>query len=165
MLNKKELEVLITNTKTVADGTHFASLLGERKAGSKWGGMWTEDDFYNRSWCEFEPAVGVKMSGCHYYKCDILQSFPNATVGAIPLDDANRQGMLVKVAQGTHGAELQSESILEVKTDEATMIVGDEGGKQVIYTIHPGQPLASLPKGYDNSCPTKLNPMTAVKLV
>jgi hypothetical protein len=164
MLSKQELSTLIADTKTVANGTHYASLLGERKAGSKWSGEWTEAHFFSRAWTEYEPAEGMKMPGCHYYMASIAQSFPSAYVGAISLEEAQRMHMDIVVAQGTHGPELQTASILQVATDIATMIVGDEAGVQVIYTVHPGTPLAPLAKEFNGDL-SSLSPLTAVKLI
>lgn len=170
-LSKQEMMVLIENTKQIPNwhvGNHFNTLLGERKAGSKWNGDMTEDKLMSLEWNDNTGAMDpmCMMLGCHYYVAHTNDLFPGATVGAISLYDARMMGLEIKYVVGTHGPELQAKSAWAdiYPTKISSMIVGEEAGKQVIFTVHPGLPLAPLIKDFDGDL-GKLNPQTAVKLV
>jgi hypothetical protein len=69
-----ELIEIINNTKKNAP-EHFATLLGERKSGSKWGRGITEGDILLFAEKAVDVTTGtdsaVREEGCRYFKFDI----------------------------------------------------------------------------------------------
>ena len=132
-------------TSTPAD--HRQSLLGERRTGSKWGRPFTLEDWYAllARWEVFEPEAGIAMPGCTYLRASILHLFPLASLGAIAwemLDASERERVVVHA--GAHGPELGL--LVESGTrapgaTTATLILGPNAGAEVVYTVHPGDPL------------------------
>jgi hypothetical protein len=162
---------------------HAATLFGERKAGSRWGREFTQADWdalLPRWWARthLEPVKGwegVYMPECTYFQAhlgalvDAPAVFPNAKLGAVSWDSLDdSEWKHVKEQAGPHGPELvfylrgteptTHSHLLGTMpaTDIATLILGPDEGKEVVYTIHPGLPLRP---GIERSG------MTAVKLI
>lgn len=140
---------------------HFNSLLGERPAGSKWGGEMTEEILRDLRWEETFPAQEVCFGTARYYYAVIDKVFPAAVDAAAPLKDIPTD--VIRVQEGAHGKELVADGIDPVPTMIATLIVGEHQGSWVVFTAHPGHPLAPLPKDFDGDL-SSLSPWTAVKL-
>ncbi|MEE8615536.1 MAG: hypothetical protein V3T11_10040 [Roseateles sp.] len=141
---------------------HRDSLFGERAAGSRWGRAFTENDWETLLplWQKFDPVEAARMAGCAYYEANIEALFPGATNGALPWGVLHAsQQKHVREVDGAHGKELQlsAEHLSHSAASMATLIVGPDEGKQVVYTMHPGLPLAP----YDGESRTFA---TAVKL-
>ena len=174
MLAKSELIALIENTKKIDSGNHYANLLGERQAGSKWNGEMTEEILMSLEWHDNTGVIHpeAKIPGCKYYVAYIRDVFPKATVGAVALhhfdNDVEAAGDYrgIEVVDGAHGKELHGRGITDwaSHTHVATMIVGEETGTRVIFTVHPGCPLAPLPKDFNGDLDA-LPRETAVKLI
>lgn len=143
---------------------HRATLFGERPHGSKWGRDFTEEDWATLlgAWSELTPPEEVRMGDCRYFGCRIADTFPKATLGAVAFDELTpeRQREVRKV-DGPHGPELQIANYLRAsRVVDATLVLGPHetphGTKLVVFTIHPGDPLAPG---------VELSGKTAVKLV
>jgi len=175
MISKDKMDQLVFNTKKIG---HFHTLLGERKSGSTWGREFTEEDFFGLRWQDDTERcikLGVGREGCKYYWATSFTAFPEARKKAVKLQWFRKNNMMwkIKVAEGAHGPELQCDDFNIVDlfatessytTETATMITGEHEGMEVIFTIHPGEPLLDLPKDFDGDL-TTLDDFTAVKLV
>ena len=157
MTNPIIKEAVAATKEAIPD--HYATLLGERKFGSKWGRDFTEADF-ELPWEETDPPEVTRMPGCRYFKLDgeaFASAFPDALLGAtllknLPADLIDK----VRIKEGDHGTELRIDLIdichdIEYPT-EAWLIVGEDNGRQVVFTAHPGPPMVPL------------SPETAVKI-
>lgn len=133
--------------------THAATLFGERPAGSKWGRPFTQEDWEAllKRWKRYEPPTAVAQEGCQYFRAPVGDLFPQASLGAVPWATVERLDLYghVEQAQGPHGPELQmSRSCvwdvlpLSGRATVATLIVGEHEGAQVVFTLHPGEPLS-----------------------
>lgn len=133
--------VVLTSQKLAS---HFAGLIQERSSGSKWGEV-PGLKLFTLDWQEFTPAPGAAIPGCTYYCASITQEFPDATLGACSLDALKDEQLAqVQVVRGRHGLELQGPAV-RVVTGSATLILGNEEGiGEVVFTVHPGEPLAPL---------------------
>jgi hypothetical protein len=127
---------------------HRVTLLGERRAGSKWGRGFTLTDWdaLLEGWNEnTHVALEARMPGCTYFITHIGHLFPDATLGAVPWDSlAPSEREEVVDVVGPHGPELQlTARALKFKprAEYATLIVGPDEGLEVVFTIHPGLPL------------------------
>lgn len=161
---KSFVNSVLDATKSTMPG-HFETLLGERPRGSKWGGEMTEEILRRLPWVEDTPHESVAMSGCRYFQCWTKHLFPNATVGAVPLKWLAGVRCDVAVVEGAHGKELITDARLDVEAHTATLIVGTHEGKEVVFTVHPGDPLLPVPADFDGLDLKSLSPHTAVKLV
>jgi len=159
MIELDFLLAVIANTKMVgrqhpdlAEGNHFETLLGERPAGSKWGqadqmgyfhlkedGGFQELHFEILSWEEFTPAEGIAMKGCRYFRTDISEFFPQAMNAACTIEELP-DGTEIRVIKGAHGWELVAD-MEPVSTSVATLIIGPHEGSDIIFTVHPGEPM------------------------
>lgn len=129
---------------------HRETLLGERKAGSKWGRDFTIDD-----WRLLEPqwrldtfiSEDVGQPGCTYLTANPTSSeggplFPLATLGAWPWASLTPlEQAAVEEVPGTHGPELQLKAGDSVPAVVATLILGVHEGTEIVFTIHPGPAL------------------------
>jgi len=155
----------MTDITTIAQTTkaliadHFATLLGERPFGSQWGRGFTEADF-GLDWREESPPDAVKMEGCRYFRLAheaFTRAFPGASLGAVAFCDLPEDlRARVEVAEGAHGPELRIHQGIVgrlVEPFEAWLIIGDHEGHQVIFTAHPGLPLAPYRGQMDPTLP------------
>lgn len=156
-----------TRIQSALDATpmdHRKTLFGERPAGSKWGRGFRPSD-----WNDLLPrwrvldglSEAVRQERCAYYEANVRDVFPFATVGAVPYADLSQsEKELAAVTDGPHGPELVAPSLATRlrSISVATLILGPHRGLTIVYTIHPGLPLAP----FDG---TNRNPETAVKLV
>ena len=129
---------------------HRYTLLGERKAGSKWGRDFTLDD-----WRVLEPqwridtfvSRDVQQPGCTYLTVLPTSAeggplFPRATLGAWPwLSLTELEQASVEEVQGAHGPELQLKTHADIPAIVATLILGMHEGVEIVFTIHPGPAL------------------------
>jgi len=148
-------------TKT-AIPSHFATLLGERPAGSQWGRDFTDAD-WELPWQEQQDPGPCAVPGCRYFRLDaeaVAQAFPRATVQAIPMSELDIETQrLVEPREGAHGPELaikRSKMPLETPQgpQEAWIILGDHEGQEVVFTAHPGPLMMPCPK--DGQVPVQL---------
>ena len=113
----------------------------------------------------------VYMSGCRYfYAMEDL----GGDMRAIPLGEAIRQGMTVKMRDGDHGPELYAVDTMGIRfsTDELWIIVGPHTCKDcsephdVVFTWHPGYLLGPLMRIDDEDDEVRpwLSYQTGVKL-
>jgi hypothetical protein len=127
--------------------SHYGTLLGERKAGSQWGRPFAESD-WDLPWEEATRLIPdeVKIPGCRYFRLKRLKEyFPNATAGAVPLGDFSDEALAeLRVVRGSHGLELSMPNFHTGVALEAWLILGDHEGTEVVFTAHPGKPLAPL---------------------
>jgi hypothetical protein len=132
---------------------HAATLFGERPAGSKWGREFTREGWEQLlpRWKRHEPPAQVRQEGCQYFRAPVGDLFPRATLGAVPWSLVEKLDLYGRVeeAHGPHGAELQMRRScvgdvlpLSGRASYATLIVGEHEGAQVVFTIHPGEPLS-----------------------
>jgi hypothetical protein len=122
----------INNTRDLLPD-HFASLLHERPAGSRWGRPFTEADF-ELPWREAD------LDGAAF-----ARAFPAATLGAVPysrLCAADRAA--VYRVDGAHGPELRIDRMAIARPVEAWLIVGPHDGHEVVFTAHPGPVMLPL---------------------
>jgi hypothetical protein len=134
--------------------THAATLFGERKAGSKWGRAFSRDDWAALlpRWQRYEPPETVRQEGCTYLRTGIGDLFAGATLGAVPWAVVERAGLdgYCEAVTGSHGPELQlsrsciypGQLPLDGRATVATLILGPHEGADVVFTLHPGEPLA-----------------------
>ena len=166
----KEAKQIIDNTKRLKE--HFATLMGERPSGSKWGDRMTQKILTH--WI----AKGEKVShsrlgeravpGCEYIYVGaemLHDSFPKAECDIIRSNCLSREQIRVRL--GSHGKELvYGEAALRRnwrirrpadKAHNAWVILGDisshlpesEGQVTGIYTLYPGPLTPALPKDWD----------------
>lgn len=141
--NDMSIQQAMTNTPE----KHRATLFGERVAGSKWGRSFTQADWdaLLGTWEQFTPADGASMDGCRYFQAPIGNMFPDATLGAIPFHEVPVPNS-IRVVEGAHGPELQCPELPSgahvLCFKWATLILGEHEGAQIVFTIHPGEPLA-----------------------
>ena len=139
--------------------SHAATLVGPRTRGS------TTTKGLNvlpssRPLTQVFPDKLVASPGCEYYT--VLAPELEGRLGAIPLAAVEEQQLAFKSRKGVHGRELYIDlnpgEVELPSTDRITIIVGPQEGYAdgVIFTWHPGAPLASA------SAP--LCDLTAVKL-
>ena len=140
---------------------HYATLWGERIAGSKWG---------------FELTLGhINGDGWKLVQGGRVRIFEKKSdhefsLGIQPLSETNIVD--IRVQEGSHGPELVMDSTGKPQiTNIMTLIIGpEEDCGDVVFTIHPGQ--ATPPHG----CKTaeelqekldkgELNPDTSIKFV
>lgn len=137
----------INNTKQFLPD-HFATLLGERPAGSQWGRAFTEQDFC-LDWREADPGASVRQQGCRYFRLarrEFVRAFPDATVAAVRYCDLlTEQRARVYRTAGAHGPELRLDLSATAPADEAWLIVGPHQGNDVVFTVHPGPVMAPDP--------------------
>lgn len=137
----EELLEIIKNTKENAPG-HFATLLGERKSGSKWGRGITEADILLFA----EKAVevtsdtdpSVKKNGCRYFRFDITSLCPKALENYAPAGELEH----CYVMDGAHGPELVSDEVKVRPAKIGHFITGplrDDPSVHIVYTLYPGR--------------------------
>lgn len=95
-----------------------------------------EEALLGASWYEYVPEA--TLEGCTYFKTyDLkgrlgiveLASLPTDTV--VTLDDRKNTGKVSAVVDGVLGPEV----------DFTVIILGPEGGVEVVFTFHPGEPV------------------------
>ena len=145
-MNNNNIITAAQTTKTLIP-EHFATLIGERSFGSKWGRDFTEDDLA-LGWREQSPFDAVRQEDCRYFRLapeTFARAFPDATLGAVPLCDLSEDlRAKVEAHEGAHGPELRIDRGLVgdlSRPSDAWLIIGDHEGSQVIFTAHPGAPL------------------------
>lgn len=134
-----------SGVKSLAD--HAKTLVGPRTRGSTTeAGLETLDG--NLEGTEITPVVGA-IPGCRYVQFQAPAM--GCKLGAVTLSTALREGWDVRVRRGSHGLELfrdvSPETVEMPEADFVTVILGpDETGTlpEVIWTWHPGPPMASL---------------------
>ena len=143
--------------------THYKTLFGEREAGSRWGLELTPDHLHG-DWIQIlaKPVQIWQMESNLEFE---NQCWTIAEVAAVAgVED-------IYVFEGKHGPELRTGRMLgSTTTNTVTIIIGVEGDQEVVYTIHPGDPMTpvqakttkELQEQLDNST---LDPNTAVKYV
>ena len=150
MNDKDETRLRIEKAWEATPLWHRETLLGERKAGSKWGRDFTLDD-----WRVLEPqwridtfiSRDVKQPGSTYLTCLPTSAeggpmFPKATLGAWPwLSLTELEQKCVEEVKGPHGPELQLESQARIPAIVATLILGLHEGVEIVFTLHPGPAL------------------------
>lgn len=142
---------------------HAKTLMGERPAGSQWGGEGFGEQHLDLPWEDVTEKVpeGAKMPGAKYWHLPPehrKQHFPQANVGAVPMTElpANLLSK-VQMAQGAHGKELQireedlpPELLEQAGEFGAHLITGpEEGVGDVVYTAFPGPIMAPLPRNFE----------------
>jgi hypothetical protein len=154
---------------------HAKSLLGPRTRGSTttWGledvdqlvGKHKKSKVLSLMAFEVEMPEEVKMPGCRYFK--FSESYLEGTLGARALSRVLKNDWCdheVKVRKGAHGYELYIDRTPDewsghgVTTCEHYIILGpDETGTfpEVVYTWHPGRPLAPANKGLSDHTAVK----------
>jgi hypothetical protein len=142
---------------------HRATLFGERPAGSKWGRPFTLADWdaLLGAWEQFTPTGDASKPGCRYFQASISEAFPDATLGALPYHEARN----VSVAEGAHGPELHCvvpSGTHALRFKYATLILGEHEGREIVFTIHPGEPMAPWDGRMDGDTPI-VTDSTAVK--
>lgn len=139
-------EAVRTTRELIPD--HYATLLGERPAGSRWGRPFTAEDFA-LPWRATEPPRDTRVEGCRYFVLDgqaFAEAFPEATVGAVPYGSLTAaQRAQVRLATGTHGPELRLPLGTVLAATEAWLIVGPHDGRDVVFTVHPGPVMLPCP--------------------
>ena len=130
-------------------GDHLETLFGERKAGSKWGREFNLLDLKAMRWYDHTQEVpqNAVVPNCTYYQALIPPEW-GSCLGAVGYGYLyeREQAHVVEVT-GLHGVELQI-SMQDVGwtnlslTSIATLITGPHDNGEVVYTIHPGHPLA-----------------------
>ena len=141
----QDLKSVVENTALVEGGSHLQTLLGQRTSGSQWA-----PEFICHSAGDllkmWETAELIsQQGGCSYYR---LQGASFGTIGYTTSACLNGDDIVV-VAEGSHGPELRLMGRgSEQATDEAHLIVGPEGGKDVIYTAYPGPITDRIPKEF-----------------
>ena len=142
---------------------HYETLFGEREAGSQWGFDLTMEHLHG-DWMQIlaKPVQIWQMESHNEFE---NQCWTIAEVAAFT-DIRN-----VYVFEGKHGPELRTKIMVgSTTTNTITIIIGVEGDQEVVYTIHPGDPMTpvqakttkELQEQLDNST---LDPNTAVKYV
>ena len=100
---------------------------------------------------EFTPPDGVGVEGCHYYKLPI-----DGLVRMVALADIPQDWRVLltdpKRTVGTNGGGVSAEitdAIMVCANPEiglvsrtSTLIIGPDNGAEVVYTVHPGEPIA-----------------------
>lgn len=154
---------IIATTKDYNNGIHFYSLMGERPAGSQWGGKMTQDILLH--WIMegkrvplWELDASLTASGCAYIRIIpalLRKTFPNAEANVIPSHCVRGQ---IDVRDGAHGKELvcrewHRSAFINSDDNQAWIILGPlgkEDNKEIgIHTLFPGPLTPPLPKDWD----------------
>lgn len=136
-----ELIEIINNTKKNAP-EHFATLLGERKSGSKWGRGITEGDILLFAEKAVDVTTGtdsaVREEGCRYFKFDITSLCPKAVENYAPAGELEH----CYVMDGAHGPELVSDEVKVRPAKIGHFITGplrEDLSIDIVYTVYPGR--------------------------
>jgi hypothetical protein len=143
---------------------HFATLLGERPAGSKWGQEITRGDIINAPWKRLPlDQTAAHVSFCDYYRLDaddMREHFPQAKQCAFPSDHPMFEPGDIAARQGAHGWELFQPKAADFRmwaAKEAWLIVGPASradgssvpNRLMVWTLFPGPIMPPLPEGFD----------------
>ena len=116
----------------------------------------------DREGVEFQPSKGVGIPGCRYLEFAAPEI--GGRLGACRLADALAGGLQVRVRSGKHGYELfvdrDPQGVEMLSADSLTVILGpDETGTfpEVVWTWHPGRPMASACAGVCDDLAVKLH--------
>jgi hypothetical protein len=141
---------------------HAKTLLGERPAGSQWGGEGFAEHHIDLPWEDVTEKTpeNVRFPGAKYYHIPHetrMQHFPKSSVGAIPLNEFPQELLgKIQLTQGAHGKEMQirEEDVSPEFTKKheetgAHVITGPEDFGDAVWTAHPGPIMSPLPRDFD----------------
>ena len=148
---------------------HYNTLWGERKAGSKWNLELTRPMISEWDWELVQQNGPVRIYQAGVSQLGLMFNINVKALGELTEDE--RKQILIR--DGSHGPELAMDNggneVDDIPTNIATLITGPhEDMGDVIYTIHPGNPMPphgcetveQLRDKFENGL---LSPETAVK--
>jgi len=146
MKNSKRIFLAIKTTKVFSKvGTippqYFEKTLASRQpdgVGSIFNKVITEDDIINANWADYHhPNL---MFGCTAFRSSIP-----GRLGVVRLKDLNPSIMVSLVdpkETGQVSAVIKtSAQIVAPDVDFTVVILGKEGGQEIVFTLHPGDPI------------------------
>ena len=95
------------------------------------------------TWTEFEPAPNARFGECRYFRAEIP-----GRVGILELRDLHPTTVVTlqdRKETGFIEAELfvpRIENVHKPLVGFTTLVIGPDHGKTVVYTFHPGDPVA-----------------------
>ena len=94
---------------------------------------------YGKEWEEFTPDEGCAIPGCTYFRV-FIHTVVGAN-GAIPITSlSNNETLLVQVNHANK-YEVHFKTSYKIPTHWVTLILGKEGEKEIVFTMHPGLPM------------------------
>lgn len=154
-MTSKQVHAVLVQTSNLNE-KHYATLIGERPFGSKWGKEITRDELVSLPWQEVKAEGPNMLPFCTYFRATLPEGY-GAMQNAEPFTSIPNEH--IQVQEGAHGLELVSDLVNERECSEAWLIVGpaqDEKGNKIegqymVWTAFPGELLSPLPKGFDGN--------------
>lgn len=145
----KTINQTIANAFAATPEDYLQKTLGMRNpdldttAGSFFAVPQTIDSLIAADWQEFDPGA-ARFGTCRYFKAPIV-----GYLGIVPLSMLDGQdGYELQVAEA-HGGAIAGMAELQVRSAfgpeqvlESTLIIGEHEGQTVVFTFHPGLPIA-----------------------
>lgn len=128
---------------------HYNTLWGERRAGSKWNLELTRPMISEWDWQLVQQNGPVRIYQAGVSQLGLMFNINVKALGDLTEDERK----LLLIRDGDHGPELAIDTsagdLEDLQTNIATLITGPhEDMGDVIYTIHPGNPMP--PHGCEN---------------
>ena len=146
-INSKRIETAIDNTIELSKSgaippQYFENTLASRQPGglgSVFNTKTSKEDLCNANWTEYShPDV---MSGCTAFKTtDIC-----GRLGVVKLEDLPQDSLVsLEDPKGTGkvSAVVSAEGIIDTDVNFTVIILGMEGGREIVFTFHPGEPIS-----------------------
>ena len=135
----KNTKELIIGDRSYLESQLLQRIEGPTNAGSSYENMTPAElleKLYNADWEQVE-VEGV-MQGCTAFKTDL----PGLN-GILDFDKLPEDAELYAIdPKGTGKIGIGAANVEKTPEEDTYLIVGEEDGKEVVYTFHPGKPIA-----------------------